>query len=195
MNDQSLDDLLRAAGRELAWPDRRRPDLAERVLRLRTRRRRRRAIGGVAAMALLLSSAVWAGLSWIDLSRQSQLAGRHTPQLPTQPGVLRAELTRLDAEARRRHEAAMRVLNIQPPAPPDSSTQTATEPEPVGLVDEQLEKAAFLMVDYAQKRAARGQDDLAYAEYRRVVQLFPHTSAAQTARKSLTTLPPDRGDL
>ncbi len=197
MNDQSLDDLLRAAGHGLAWPEEARPDLAERVLRLHSRRRRRRrAVGGVAVM-LLIGGVAWVGLSWFDLSRQPQLAEPHTPQPATRPELLRAELARLDAEARRRRAAAMRLLDVQQPAadPQDAAPQAAAEPEPVGLMDEELEKAAFLMVDYAQNRVARGQEDLATAEYRRVVQLFPNTSAAETARKSLTRTSPEEGDL
>ncbi len=141
---------------------------------------------------LLIGGVAWVGLSRVNLSRQPQLAEPHTPQPTLQAELLRAELARLDAEARRRHEAAMQLLDAQQPA---AVPKADVESEPVGLMDEQLEKAAFLMVDYAQNRVARGQEDLASAEYRRVVQLFPNTSAAETARKSLTRTSPEEGDL
>jgi hypothetical protein len=196
MNDKSLDDWLRAVGQTVQWRGGPRPRLAQQVLRLHARRRHtRRAVGGFAAVVLLVGGAVWAGLSWTRTTPQAKLAVPRPPEAGQQIERLRAELARLDAEARQRHQAAMQLLDAHQRRERAAQSQHDVEPGAVGVVEGELEKAAFLMVDYAQERVARGQGDLAAAEYRRVLRVFPKTGAAETARKSLTKISPEKGDL
>ena len=205
MNDERLESLLRAAGRlpDPLPPSRR--DLADRVRRRYRRGRRARQVSsaGIAAM-LLLGGAVSA---WFFMA-----AAVHAPDAPVADGPnlpgetnhpspqqrerLLAEIARLDAEATRRHRKVERMLQgattVRPFAEPAWQPEV---PDPLELARIEIEKTAFLLVDYAQRRSISADSDAVAQEYRRVVELFPHTNAAKTARKKLSQLSIEKGDL
>lgn len=206
MNDESLESVLREAGRSAAKPPDARPDLADRVRQLHQRRRRARraAATGVMGMLLLGSAVLWRLAPPGRLQTQdASVAGRAsrpdetTSLAAEQIERLRAEIARLDAEARRQRYAAERMIRAE-----DLRNQMITrfqqalqQPDSLELAGIEMEKTAFLLVDHAERRAALAQNDAAENEYRRILRLFPDTRAAQTARRRLEQLSIQKGDL
>ncbi len=198
MNDQKLESLLRAAGQTVVEPPRAAPELAARVRRLHgQRQRRRQAAVGLAAAAGLLGVIFW-GAFRPGAPIADRPDPQPTPQRPTVAEVeqLKAEIAALDAEAERRHRRVEQMLLrqrrhdelaelIDRPVPPDPLRNARME----------IERTAFLLVDHAQHRAVATGNDAAARQYRQVLELFPHTTGAQAARKLLKELSIENGDL
>jgi antitoxin component HigA of HigAB toxin-antitoxin module len=102
--------------------------------------------------------------------------------------AIKAEIARLDAEARQRQEAVREMIRAEVGqlaivrVGPDQD-----EPGPLDLVRIEREKTAFLLVDRADEIGSRAQAT-ATAEYRRVLEHFPDTQAAHVAEERLKTL-------
>jgi hypothetical protein len=101
------------------------------------------------------------------------------------PETLKAELARLDAEARQRQQAVREMILAN--AAQVSLTRVQPEndpPDPLELLRIEREKTAFLLVDRAEQIGSRAQAAAA-TEYRRVVELFPNTQAAGIAKERM----------
>jgi hypothetical protein len=69
------------------------------------------------------------------------------------------------------------------------------KPEPVSAVRAQMDGAAFLMVRHADRMYEElGLTASAIREYRRVLELFPDSRWARTARERLASLEQEQGD-
>ncbi len=206
MDDASLKELLRAAGRSEGPPPNVRPDLADCVRRLRARRRRtRNVLGGLLAAAVLLGASTWMVYHAVGPTRTTNnpIADGTKPsqdvRLPSPEDdveQLRAEIAELAAEAQRRQRVVEEMTRRQ-----RSRRQIARfqkyldQPDPLEVARIEIEKTAFLLVDHAEQRSLSSRDDFPAEEYRRVVEHFPGTNAARTAEKKLSQLKIEKGDL
>ena len=205
MNDERLEALLRAAGESAAPPPEAPAGLAERVRGLQARRARNRKLaGGAAAVVVLLIVAICveSRTSWKLALRfgngREETADQPAavePSLPSDPEAIKAEIARLDADARERQEAVRRMILADAGQTAFVRVQPDQDsPDPIELVRIEREKTAFLLVDRAEQIGPRAQGPAA-AEYRRVVELFPNTQAARVARERLNNPAREKGDL
>jgi len=199
VNDDRLEALLRAAGESAAPPPEATAGLAERVRGLQARRARNRKLAGgaAAAVALLIVAICVESRTSLQLVIRFGNGNRETADRPAadeggsplDAEGIKAELVRLDTEARQRQQAvqAMILADAGQAALARAEPQIDT-PGPLDLVRIEHEKTAFLLVDRAEQIGARAQGRAAADEYRRVVELFPNTHAARVARERLKTL-------
>ena len=206
IDDASLQELLRAAGRSGASPPDVPPDLADRVYRLSARRRRaRRALGGLLATTALLAGATWMVYHAVGPTRTTNrsVADRTKPSdrvRDVAPGDdvqrLRAEIAELAAEARRRKGFVQEMIYRERLREQiDRLEEHFDEPDPMEVARIQLEKTAFLLVDHAEMQSASSAGGSAADEYRRILEYFPGTNGAQTAEKRLNQFKLEKGDL
>ncbi len=200
MNDEKLESLLRAAGRAAvegpsAEPLSAESGLAGRVRYLRVQRQRRRRAGvGLAAMALL-------GVTFWGLfhpGSPTPLADRPNPPRPSAIDVeqLKARIAAIDAEVEQRLRRVEQLRQRQRVHTELAELRNQPQPpNPLQTARMEIERTALLLVDDAEYRADFASGDVAAQQYRRVLELFPHTTAAQTARKRLETLSIEKGDL
>jgi hypothetical protein len=206
IDDSSLQQLLRAAGRSGAPPPDVRPDLADRVHRLHARRRRaRKALGGLLAMTVLLAGATWMVYHAVGPARttNNSVADRTKPS----DGVrdvspadevqrLRAEIAELAAEARRRERVIEEVIRRQRLREQIAHLERQfNQPDPLEVVRLEIEKTAFLLVNHAETRSFSSPDSSSGDEYRRILEYFPGTNGARTAQMKLKELNTNEGDL
>jgi hypothetical protein len=206
MNDDPLEALLKAAAKSEAAVPRPRADLADRVRRLRRRRRRRSLAGGSLLAVILLGGVLMASLYMrsssstpeanTQIARDEDAAPAGGTLAAEEVRRLRAELARLDAEAEQRHRAARELICQQElrrqiaRCRRSSSVLSLTE-----LARISDEKTAFMILDYADRSAGVGGDTLRESEYRRIVECFPNTRAARTAKVRLQELSVEKGEL
>ena len=206
IDDASLKELLRAAGRSGAPPPGVPPDLADRVYRLSARRRTaRRALGGLLATTVLLAGATWMVYHAVDPARttNNSVAGRTKPSDRVQdvsPGDdvqrLRAEIAELAAEGRWRKEVVQEITQRERLREQLARLANAfNEPDPLEVARIEIEKTAFLLVDHADQQARVLPEGSAADEYRRIAEQFPNTNAARTARGKLSKLLIEKGEL
>lgn len=110
---------------------------------------------------------------------------------------LLAKIARLDTEVQRRRSALSAILpGLQPDtriASLDPVSLSKWE-NPLARAEVEIEKSAFLLVDRGDQLSATSGTGPAAREYRRALQWFPHTHAAEAARNRLAQLPIDQGD-
>ena len=208
MNDERLEELLTAAGRGNDPPIEPRPGLADCVLRLHTRRRnaRRATAAGVATM-LVVAAAVSVRYFPRDTSPRGPVeqpmadVPKGEPQDSPGPSedaeieLLRAEVERLRAEAQQREALVADLLDRQRVRDRlDELQRELHQPDPVDLARVEFEKAAFLMIEHADRRSTSNDDARADA-YRRTIELFPNTDWAEVARERLGQTLNDEGEL
>lgn len=202
MNDSTLDNLLRDAGRSAASPPGSTGDLADRVRRLHRRRQRRRRVGGGLSVVVLLAAATWPVQFYhadVESGQPVQLIGEHnqpeTESLEAEVARLKAEVVQLRAAAEQQ-EAALRDVLARQEAEKRLAAwrRERAKPDPAIIARGEMEKTAFLLVDWADGRRAQGAnlDELA-AAYRQVDELFPDTPSGGTARQRLDTLTGKKG--
>ncbi|OHB66693.1 MAG: hypothetical protein A2V70_01940 [Planctomycetes bacterium RBG_13_63_9] len=208
MNDDYLESLLRDAGRRFAQPSQPRAELADRVRRLHRQRLRRRNVAGGSLVVILLIVGVTSAfflpggstpLTKVPVARRpepSPAVGRLSAE---EVGRLRAEMAQLAAEAERRHQAVRRMIREQHLRRQIALVQrSSVGPNPEELAQISLEKTAFIVLDYAERRsgdAGGTEGDQRETEYRRIVECFPNTKAAETAKMKLHELSIEKGDL
>ena len=189
MNDDRWESLLRAARPSACPQPAPSAGLAERVRGLQARRSRRRKLAaGAAALGVLLGMAVYGVLTLNGLreTRDQDVAAGH--KSAPDPEAIKAEIARLEAEARERQQAVRKMILADAARAVSARVQPEEyTPSPAELVGIEREKTAFLLVDRATQIGARAQAAAA-AEYRRVVKLFPNTQAARAAEERLKTL-------
>lgn len=204
IDDASLKELLRAAGRSGAPPPHALPDLADRVHQLRTRRRR--ALGGLLTTAVLLAGTTWAAYHAIGPTptannptvRRPEPARRvQTPSADDEDVArLRAEIAALAAEARWRKEVVKEITQRERLREQLARLANVfNEPDPLEVARIEIEKTAFLLVDHADQQARVLPEGSAADEYRRIAEQFPNTNAARTARGKLSKLLIEKGEL
>ncbi|MHC4180423.1 MAG: hypothetical protein ACYSWU_23215, partial [Planctomycetota bacterium] len=165
IDDASLQQLLRAAGRSEAPPPGVPPDLADRVRRLRAHRHRtRRALGGLLAASVLLAGAtgaVYYAVGPRERADHSIAEGRKAPQAVPAPSPeddvqrLRAEIAALAAEARRRERVIEEVTRRQRLREQIARLEKPfNQPDPLEVVRLEIEKTAFLLVSHAETRSS-----------------------------------------
>ncbi len=216
MDNQRLEELLTAAGRDADSPIEPAPELAGRVVRLHARRRRvRRTAAGGAVAAILVAAALTAHYYGRNASSphpvERPMAGNPNDQQsqPPEPNVpepnvpepnvedeierLRAEVRRLRAEAEQREALVAELLDRQRVGDRLDELQRELDgPDPAELARMEFEKAAFLMVDHAGRPSPSADDEYRAGEYRRAIELFPNTHWARVAQERLGQTSPDR---
>ncbi len=147
-------------------------------------------------------------LSWVlyrttpTPSPDASVAGRPDPR-PMPPRLsaadlqrLRAEIAALDAEAEQRLRRVRQMTRRQ--LLHDRLYEVLSEtqpPDPLEAARIQIETTALLLVDHAEYRAAAAGSDATAAQYRQVLELFPHAAAAKVAQERLDQLSIEKGDL
>lgn len=181
MTPDTLAQLLRQADREAGGPRTISDDLPERVHGLARQRSRMKYHSGAAVIGLIAITGVLIG----PRLRGNQ-AHPSTPTLAVSEAALDRELLAIRAETER---LRAEFLKAQPPMPTRAQPIT-----PVPSVDEELERAAYLIVYQADRyRRELDMPDSAAATYRQTIDLFPGTRAAQTAQARLGQLESTKG--
>jgi hypothetical protein len=205
MDDASLQELLRAAGRSEPAPPGMPPDLAHRVRGLRDRRRRtRKALGGLLVTAVLLGGTTWVvhyalgptettNSSVADHTKPSDAARDSSPEDAQR---LRAEIAELAAEAQRRKQAVEEMTRPQRLREQIARLESRlSQPDPLEVARIEIEKTAFLLVDHARQQSPLSSGSSPVDEYRRILEHFPGTNGARTARENLDQIEIQKGDL
>ena len=206
MDDASLQELLRAAGRSEGPPPTVRPDLADRVRRLRTRRHRtRNVLGGLLAAAVLLGASTWMVYHAVGPTQTTNnpIADGTSPSQEVRAPFseddvqrLRGEIAELAAEAQRRQRVVEELTRRQRSRRQIARFQKyVDQPDPLEVARIEIEKTAFLMVDHVQEQPLLSPDSHPADEYRRILEHFPGTKGAHTAEKRLNQLKLEKGDL
>ena len=193
MRDDRLRQLLRQADASADGPPALPADFAARVRRLDVRRRRVR-VGVGAAAAVLMAVGLTSLWSWPAVGPVGVPA--ETPQVvvvplpPTEFAEISAELRRLRAEVELRTTVARQMdQRLELVRRTDEVEQVPAPPDAVAAVREQMDQAAFVLVQNAD-RMCRDLDlcKSAEAKYRRVLELFPGSPWATVARQRLNEL-------
>ncbi len=206
LDDASLQQLLREAGRGETPPPHPPPDLADRVQRLGLRRRRRRRVlGGLSAVSVVLAgtfATVYYTSGPIPRPDQPVTNAAKPPEdVPTPLADedvkrLRAEIAELAAEADARQRLVEEAIGRQRLRQQTARLEEHSRgPDPFELARVEIEKTAFLLVDHAQRQSPLSPVGHAAEEYHRVLEYFPHTNAARTAEHRLKQLNVQKGDL
>jgi tetratricopeptide (TPR) repeat protein len=156
------------------------------AVRRRARRRRTIRIAGpiAAAVAALAAVGIWSLATTTTETPQDQT---RLVSIETQLAQLQArtdatlkliqEVLEEERQQRRLAELQAKLANIR---------------DPLEEVQEQIEKTAFILVYQADRMyQQRNQRDSAVATYNRVIELFPQTRSAQTAKQRLSEIQND----
>jgi hypothetical protein len=208
VTDEQLRQLLRQADDSApprhAWSG----DLARQV---RTRaRRRRRTVQSVAVAAFVLASVAGAGLRLARLQFDRQHLAKHVtppghvdplpaPVSPPRPAIvvdaeaLRRENTQLEAEARLHQLTAEAMLRREASAAREAGMTRANDalarrPDPVVAIAAGRGQAAQTMLRYGDRLLREPDPKAAAVAYERVLELFPSTAEAESARQRLAQL-------
>jgi hypothetical protein len=194
MTEQELRQLLREADQAADPPPAMPPDLIDQV-RQTARQRRRTRMAAQWATAAVVALAVGA----ILLTRAGQgpndkptgetiAAGRETEE--EEIARLRAEIAQLRQEAERRMQT-VRLLEAELRHQKSLAElrRIQSGPDPLRLLDEQIERAAFTIIFQADRMYNElGLPESAVEDYRRIIELFGQTRSAEHARKRLNEI-------
>jgi len=165
----------------------------------------RNLLGGLLAAAVLLGVSTWMVYHAVGPTRTTNnpIADGTSPSqevpLPSPEDDvqrLRAEIAELAAEAQRRQGVVEEMTRRQ-----RSRRQIARfqkyldQPDPLEVARIEIEKTAFLLVEHVQQQSVLSPDSSPAEEYRRILEHFPGTNAARTAKKELSQLKIEKGDL
>jgi hypothetical protein len=205
MDDASLQELLRAAGRSQPPPPTMPSDLAQQVRGLHTRRRRTRTVlGGLVATAVLLGGTSWAVHYAVRPIRRANdsLADRAGPAVTGPDSAaedaqrLRAEMAALATQAQRRaqiiEELTRRQRLLRQMAGLERQSRRS---DPLEVARIEMEKTAFLLVEHARQQSLLPPGRSPADEYRRILEHFPGTNGARTAKENPNQIEFQKGDL
>ncbi|MBN1846888.1 MAG: hypothetical protein JW810_14475 [Sedimentisphaerales bacterium] len=190
-------------------------DLAERIHR--ADRRRRRITGSLAAAGLILAAGIlYATASYVpgrfgsapnpQPGHPLQKVGQphwQDPLVQAQIDSLRRQVDQLRAQADLRTALLQEVIKLenQRQRIRTLERQANVQPDPLDELTRQVERAALVTLYQADRKYQElDLQDSAIADYRRLIELYPDTRWAQTARMRLATIdarqdPQTKGDL
>jgi len=182
MTEDRIENLLRTAD-QMAGPAK--PVSANLAATVRRRAHRRRTIRFVtpiaAAIAVLAAVGVW------SLATKTTETPRNQTRLVSIETQLAQLQARTDATLKLIEEVLERERQQRKLA--ELEAKLASIRDPLEEVQEQVEKTAFILVYQADRMyEQRNQRDSALATYNRVIELFPRTRSAQTARERLSEI-------
>ena len=185
MDDLQLNNLLHRADEAAALPTVM-PELATRVrVAALHRRNTRRAMAGVALVA-----AIVVAVAWVErpMHHHQQQFVQTDPQVDVQQ--IRVELAQFQEQANQHMLVAEQLLQDEKQAHQRKRIERlASVPDAQVVVESQRDQAAQILIDRADWLLHRNRDvKEATTAYQRIIELFPTTSAAQTARERLDNL-------
>lgn len=190
MSDDNLQNLIRTTDEMIGPPKPINPGLAQRVRHRATRQRHTKVASLSAAAVLALALAINLNPKPAKSpppARPPRVAAvAATPPVDVARLYREIELLRYEADARAELIAQARARMDRQRRLAHVRYQLATVGDPLDEIDEQIEKAAGIIVHYADRKL--NQLDLkesALADYRRVIQRFGQTYWAQVARQRL----------
>ncbi|MBN1510871.1 MAG: hypothetical protein JXB13_02565 [Phycisphaerae bacterium] len=175
--------------------------LADRVRRKAQRRTRTRAAGVAASALLLMGLGGWWLLGTAPGNTQIASPGEPKPPAVTptaaDPAELRAEIGRLESEIRTRGAAVDALLACEKNRARLAVLQRELDrPDPLEELRGQIAGVADVALESAERRCGSGVVSTACAAgYKRIVDLFPQTPAADTARQRLNEIETSPGDM
>jgi hypothetical protein len=197
-----LQELLRRADKAAGPPPPISDDLAARVLRTAARRRPWRfAIAAAAALLIATGAGLWTVymVSPEDRPREAPDIIAKGPSEPSHPDTARelAEIERLRAEADRRAQIATAMAaHWKSQRRLAELNRRLQQPDPLERTRREVEQTACILLRTAERRCQEPRQLVSCVEaYERVIELFPETHAAKTARKQLNALQPEKGGL
>ena len=184
MNDLQLNNLLHEADDAAPLP-KAAQELAGRVLVVARRRRNvRRTMGGIAVGAIIV-----VGIFSLEhfQSRPPQIV-RTNPKVNLEQ--VRVELAQFQEQANQHMLVAEQLLKDEKQAHQRKRIERLLSvPDAQVVVESQRDQAAQVLIDRADRLMQRHRDvEQAATAYQRVIELFPTTPAAQTARQRLDNL-------
>ena len=182
MTRDKIENLLRTAD-QMAGPAKSASANLAAVVRCRARRRRTIRIAAPIAAAVLALAAVGV---WSLATTSTEI-----PQEQTRLVSIEVQLAQLEARTDATLKLIQEVLEKerQQRKLAELQAQLASIGDPLEEVKEQIEKTAFILVYQADRMYQdRNQKDSALATYNRVIELFPQTRSAQTAKQRLAEI-------
>jgi hypothetical protein len=169
--------------------------LADRVRRKAAGRARTRAsLAGFSILVLIVLGVTW---PWGASRDASTVASRSEGPVPVaiepkarDPAELRAEIDRLASEIRTREAVVEALVAYEENRNRLASLRRELDrPDPLAELDAQIVSVADLALQSAERRCGSGKAVTACAAaYKRIVDLFPRTPAAGTAKQRLREL-------
>ncbi|MHC4574679.1 MAG: tetratricopeptide repeat protein [Planctomycetota bacterium] len=182
MTEDKIRSLLQRADKVAGPPARPPANLTAAVRRRAHRRRKRNLVASVAAAAtILIAVGVWS-LATRTTERRSEQERIASLEAQLHQLQARADATlNLIKEVLEREQQQRRLAELQ--------AKLASIGDPLEEVQEQVEKTAFILVYQADRMYLElDQKDSAVRTYRRVVELFPQTRSADTAKQRLSEI-------
>ncbi|HUT31812.1 MAG TPA: hypothetical protein VMX13_18640 [Sedimentisphaerales bacterium] len=183
MTKDKIENLLRTADQTAGPVKTLSADLAA-IVRRRARRRRTIRIAApiAAVVAALAAVGVW----------HLAAGTAETPQDQTRLVSIEVQLAQLEARTDATLKLIQEVLEKERRQRKLAKLQAelASIGDPLEEVKKQIEKTAFILVYQADRMyQQRNQKQSALATYNRVIELFPQTRSAQTAKQRLAEIP------
>ena len=175
--------------------------LADRVRRKARRRARTRATTAVAGVLVLVGLGGWRLLGTAPGNTHVAFPGKSKPPAVTpttpDPAELRAEIGRLESEIRTREAMVDALLACERSRARLAALQQELDrPDPLEELRGQIAGAADVALQSADRRCGSGAVSTACAAgYKRIVDLFPRTPAADTARQRLNEIETSTGGI
>jgi len=175
--------------------------LADRVRRKAQRRARTRATTAVVGVLVLVGLGGWRLLGTAPGNTHIASPGESKPPAMTpttpDPAELRAEIGRLESEIRTREAAVDALLACEKNRARLAVLQRELDrPDPLEELRGQIAGAADMALESAEQRCGSGATGTACAKaYKRIVDLFPQTPAADTARQRMNEIGTSQGEM
>jgi len=192
-----IEELLQEADEQAGVP-RLTPNLAARTYRVYAQRRRVRSGLSVAASMLIVAGIIHMGRGIVfrgDTTelRQDVVVGRDGPQQAVQGEIeqLRSEVAQLRSEAEFRTAILAEVLRVQKQQAKIRALerQVRSQTDPLAEVNRLVERAALVILYQADRKYNElNLKESAIADYQQVIQYYPNTRWAESARQRLAEI-------
>jgi septal ring factor EnvC (AmiA/AmiB activator) len=186
MNNDRLEQLLQAADKSAGRPVYHTDNLADFVHRRARRRRIKMVVAPIAAAFLILAG------FWILPKTVGQ-----KPLTPEQIASLNTQIRDLNKRVDATLNLVREVLAQQKAQQrlDELNAQLAAIPDPLDELNKKVEKTAFILVYYADKRYEEsGNPQDVIQTYNRVIELFPDTRSAKLAKQKLVEIQKNKTD-